>query len=93
MRVTHRQTVLPGLDDAEIFLLTDGGDPHLNEIQLRNLKKLCGGRTAIHVIHFGRAAQPEPDNFLMVLARQNNGGYTYVRMAIGFGQHAPTKSD
>lgn len=64
-----------------IYLLTDGGDPHLTEIQLTNLRKLTAGRTSIHCIRFGFGADAEPDHFMKRLAAQNSGSYTYVDMS------------
>lgn len=69
------------MEPEALFVLTDGGDPHLNDIQLRNIQKLAAGQTAIHSIQFGFGPLAEEDNFLMALARQNGGGYTYVDMA------------
>ena len=63
-----------------IFLLTDGGDPHLNQIQLANIRKLAGGRTSIHAIQFGFHGPDEGQYFLQQLARQNGGSYSYVDM-------------
>lgn len=69
-----------GMEPDVVFLLTDGGDPYLNEIQLANIKKLASGRTTIHCIQFGFRASADPDNFMQRLAEQNRGGYTYVQM-------------
>ncbi len=64
-----------------IYLLTDGGDPHLTEIQLTNLRKLAAGHTSIHCIRFGFGADAEPEHFMKRLAAQNSGSYTYVDMS------------
>jgi hypothetical protein len=69
------------MEPDAVFLLTDGGDPHLNEIQLKNLRKLAEGLATIHCIQFGFGPLAEEDNFMMQLARQNGGGYTYVDMS------------
>jgi hypothetical protein len=64
-----------------VFLLTDGGDPRLNEIQLKNLQKLASGVATIHCIQFGFGALLESDSFMARLARGNGGRYTYVDMS------------
>jgi hypothetical protein len=68
-----------GLKPDVVFLLTDGADPHLNESQLTQIRKLAAGRTSIHCVQFGFGPLQEADNFMMRLASQNNGGYQYVR--------------
>jgi hypothetical protein len=70
-----------GMEPEAVFLLTDGGDPHLNDIQLKNIQKLAQGRTTIHCIQFGFGAPGEGESFLRQLAEQNGGGYTYVEMS------------
>jgi len=69
------------MEPDAVFLLTDGGDPHLNDIQLANIHKLAAPRATIHCIQFGFGVRDEDDNFMMRLARQNGGGYTYVNMS------------
>ncbi|MDX1946898.1 MAG: VWA domain-containing protein [Pirellulaceae bacterium] len=64
-----------------IFLLTDGGDPHLNPGQLRVIREAAGGRTSIHALHFGRGSAPEGEEFLRRLATENRGSYVYIDMA------------
>ncbi|MEX2173105.1 MAG: hypothetical protein WD872_02000 [Pirellulaceae bacterium] len=65
-----------------IYLLTDGGDPHLRAGQLRTIRDQADGRTSIHVLHFGRGPGnlAPPDHFLRRLAAENGGGYVYVDM-------------
>ena len=63
-----------------VFLLTDGADPYLNAAQLQQTRRLAAGRTSIHCIQFGFGPLQESDNFMMRLARQNDGGYQYVEM-------------
>ncbi|HEX5106290.1 MAG TPA: VWA domain-containing protein [Pirellulaceae bacterium] len=63
-----------------IFLLTDGGDPVLDNVQLRTIRDLAAGRTSIHTLHFGRGAAPEGENFLQRLAAENRGSYVYIDM-------------
>jgi hypothetical protein len=64
-----------------IFLLTDGGDPHLNAAQLRELRRLAAARTSIHCLQFGFGPLQESDNFMMRLAQQNRGGYQYLQVS------------
>jgi hypothetical protein len=66
-----------------IFLLTDGGDPHLKPAQIRAIAELAGPRTTIHSLHFGRGRDGEApsEHFLRRLAAENRGSYRYVDMA------------
>ena len=69
------------LEPDVIFLLTDGGDPVLSNGQLKRIRKLARGRTAIHCIQFGFGPLQSNDTFLHRLAAQNGGGYGYVEMS------------
>jgi hypothetical protein len=69
------------LEPDAVFLLTDGGDPYLNDIQLAYIRKLAKGQTTIHCIRFGFGPSSETDHFMVRLARENGGGYTYVNMS------------
>jgi hypothetical protein len=69
-----------GMEPDVVFLLTDGGDPPLNEIQLKNIHKLAEGLATIHCIQFGFGPLQDEDNFMVRLARQNGGSFTYVQM-------------
>ncbi len=60
-----------------IFFLTDAADPQLSARQLDQLRRMNAG-TVIHTIEFGPGPFAGGDNFLMKLARQNNGRHTYV---------------
>ena len=61
-----------------IVLMTDGGDPGLTESQLQTLKRIAGRRTQIHCVHFGIGALQDSNNFMTVLAEQNQGSYRYI---------------
>jgi len=65
-----------------IFLLTDGGDPHLKPAQCAAIRDLAAGRTSIHCLHFGRGPdrQAASDHFLRRLAGENGGSYVYIDM-------------
>jgi len=63
-----------------IFLLNDGGDPYLNEIQMQRIKERTGRRTAIHCFLFG-FRPPDEDNFMVQLARRNSGTYQFIDMS------------
>jgi hypothetical protein len=66
------------LEPDVIFLLTDGGDPYLNRLQMRTVREAAAGRTSIHVLQFG-AGPPSADNdFLPRLAAENRGSYVYI---------------
>lgn len=60
-----------------IFFLTDAADPQLSPSELRELTRLNKG-TMINAIEFGSGPFPGGDNFLVKLARQNDGKHTYV---------------
>jgi hypothetical protein len=79
----HDSAILTALNRQPdvIFLLTDGGDPVLNEGQLRRIAVRNSGRTTIHTLHFGWGAKQEGSEYLMVLARQNKGLYKYVNLS------------
>ncbi len=64
-----------------IFVLTDSGDPKLTPKELDDLKNRNKGRVRIHTIEFGigPALNSKQDgNFLVNLARENQGTYRYV---------------
>ena len=64
-----------------VFLLSDGGDPSLSDIELTNLRRLAAGRTSIHCIRFGFGPAGEEPLFMEQLTAQNSGTYTYVDMS------------
>jgi hypothetical protein len=61
-----------------IFLLTDGGEPTLNDQEIRALAKLAVPRTSIHCIQFGTGPLQDSNNFLARLAAATGGEYGYV---------------
>ena len=63
-----------------IFFLTDGGDPHLNQAQISDLRKYCGGRTTIYSVQFGFGPLQEEQNFMTRLAKETGGRFHYVDM-------------
>ena len=63
-----------------IFFLTDGGDPYLNQAQISDLRKYCGGRTAVYSVQFGFGALAEEQNFMRRLAEETGGKFQYVDM-------------
>jgi uncharacterized protein YegL len=69
------------LEPDVIFLLTDGGDPYLNDRQIDAVTRHNDGRTAIHCIQFGFGATPSGNNFMQKLASRNHGSYGYVDMS------------
>jgi len=66
-----------------IFFLTDADQPELSPSQLEKIQRANNGRTSINTIEFGLGPQIQSDNFLMRLARDNNGKYTYVDVSKG----------
>ena len=77
----HLESLLKSvkLGADNIFFLTDGTDPSLNEEELFRIRRQNGGRAAIHVIQFG-SQPPGVDNWLKKLARQNRGEYRFFRI-------------
>lgn len=69
------------LEPDVVFLLSDGGDPYLTDIELTNLRRLAAGRSSIHCIQFGRRPAREPEPFMQRLATQNSGSYVYVDLS------------
>ncbi len=63
-----------------IFLLTDGGDPYLNQAQISDLKKYCGGRTSIYSVQFGFGPLQDKQNFMTKIAKETGGNFHYVDM-------------
>jgi hypothetical protein len=66
-----------------IFLLTDGGDPHLRPGQVSFLAEQAAGQTSIHCLHFGTgtADAVPPDHFLRRLAAETRGSYAFIAVA------------
>jgi hypothetical protein len=63
-----------------IFLLTDGGEPVLDNSQLRAIREQAAGKTSIHCLQFGRGPAPDAGSFLERLAAENGGSYVYIDM-------------
>ena len=62
-----------------VFFLTDADQPTLSAAELARVRNWNRGAT-IHAIEFGAGPQLTHDNFLMRLARQNNGQHAYVNV-------------
>jgi hypothetical protein len=63
-----------------IYLLTDAGDPHLDNGQMRIVREQAAGRTTVHALHFGRGPLESSEHFLARLAAENRGSYRYIDM-------------
>jgi von Willebrand factor type A domain len=61
-----------------IFFLTDADQPELSPSQMEKIQRANNGRCSINTIEFGLGPPIHTDNFLVRLARENNGKYTYV---------------
>ncbi len=66
-----------------IFFLTDADQPELSPAQLEKIHRTNNGRCSINTIEFGLGPPIHNDNFLVRLARENNGKYTYVDVSKG----------
>ena len=69
------------LEPDVIFLLTDGGAPELNAVDLRSLHKRTGNRVSVHCIQFGFGPLQDDNAFMRRLAVQNRGAFGYVNMS------------
>jgi hypothetical protein len=66
-----------GMRPDVLFFLTDADEPRLTDYELRQVRRWNKG-TVIHAIEFGFGRQAHADNFLVRLARDNDGQHTYV---------------
>lgn len=75
----HEPALLAALNLAPdvIFFLTDADQPELTSGQLAKVAARNRKGTVINAIEFG-SGPPLGENFLVRLARQNGGAYTYV---------------
>ena len=64
------------MNPDNIFFLTDGTEPRLNDEELFRIRRRNGGRASIHVIQFGSEVDVG-DNWIKKLARQNRGDYLF----------------
>ncbi len=78
----HREALLMAvaLRPDVIYFLTDGDVPSLNDAELSEFARRNAGGASIHAIQFGTGPRPLGENFLVKLARQNNGTYQYVNV-------------
>ncbi len=61
-----------------IFFLTDAKEPALSAGELDQIARTNNGQSRIFCIEFGKGRELEDfDNFLKILAKQNNGQYRY----------------
>lgn len=76
----HMPALKLALDMAPdvVFFLTDADDPQLTTAELAEIQRLNRAGTTINTIQFGAGANPGGDNFLVRLARQNQGKHAYV---------------
>jgi hypothetical protein len=66
-----------GMRPDVVFFLTDAGEPQLTPAELARIRRRNYG-AMIHTIEFGSGPQSNRDNFLMRLARDNDGQHAYV---------------
>jgi len=66
-----------------IFFLTDADQPELSPSELEKIHRANNGRCSINTIEFGLGPAIQNDNFLVKMARENNGKYTYVDVSKG----------
>lgn len=61
-----------------IFFLTDANDPKMSADELERIRRANRGAAVINAIEFGAGGFQGGDNFLIRLARENQGRHTYV---------------
>lgn len=66
-----------------IYFLTDADQPELSPTQLNKIERANNGHCSINTIEFGLGPKVGDENFLMRLARENNGRYVYVDVSKG----------
>jgi len=66
-----------GMRPDALFLLTDADEPSLAPSELDAIRRRNRG-TSIHTIEFGIGPIRNSNNFLVRLARQNNGQHVYI---------------
>lgn len=77
----HKEALLMALKLSPdvIFFLTDGDQPSMNTVELAEIQRK-NASTTIHVIQFGLTAYVKEDNWLVRLAQQNRGQFSYVNI-------------
>lgn len=66
------------LNPDTIYFLTDADQPVLLAGQLDHISRLNRRHVVIHAVEFGRGPSLGDNNFLVQIAQQNYGKYTYV---------------
>ncbi|HEX4147361.1 MAG TPA: VWA domain-containing protein [Pirellulales bacterium] len=72
------------LNPDVIFFLTDADQPSMTTSQLARVRRRNHG-AAINTIEFGLGPSLGDENFLMRLAQQNGGAYTYIDLTKSLG--------
>ena len=78
---THHMDALRlalGMNPDVIFFLTDANEPQLSASEMAEVKRRNRSAAAINTIELGSGPSLSSDNFLVRLARQNNGQHVYV---------------
>lgn len=61
-----------------IFFLTDADVPRLTDDELIQIERWNRARASINTIEFGSGSQRSADNFLVKIARRNDGQHVYI---------------
>ncbi|MDA7951801.1 MAG: hypothetical protein MPJ24_09980 [Pirellulaceae bacterium] len=79
----HRQAIDRALAFGPdvIFFLTDGTEPQISSEALAQIRRDNRSAATINTIEFGVKAAPASRNFLVDLAEQNDGEYTYIQVS------------
>jgi len=83
---THHESALNlalNMRPDVIFFLTDADRPELTPSQLQRIANRNRSGTVINAIEFGIGPSLGDENFLMRLAKQNGGSYSYVDVTGG----------
>lgn len=67
-----------GFKPDVLMFLTDGGSPDLTPKEIKDVKKMAGGKTQIHCIQFGSGSLQRTTSFMKKIALENQGTFRYI---------------
>ena len=67
-----------GFKPDVLMFMTDGGSPDLTPDEIKEVKKMAGGKTQIHCIQFGSGSLQRTTSFMKKIAQQNKGSFRYI---------------
>ena len=69
-----------GFKPDVLMFMTDGGSPDLTPDEIKQVKKMAGGKTQIHCIQFGSGSLQRTTSFMKKIARENQGSFRYINV-------------